>query len=132
MFLHQHSQENTRFRVDQEPSQLDLLFTNDKLLISDIRYEHPIGKSDHIVLVFNFHGGDISDGSQDSVSAKPLWHITGAISIFNCFKTAGLMESGPAALSGFRFDNNFNTPLRSILISGIVEHRGVIFSRLFS
>ena len=24
-FLHQHSQENTRFRIDQEPSQLDLL-----------------------------------------------------------------------------------------------------------
>ena len=25
-------------------------------------------------------------------------HITGAISVFNCFKTTGLMESGPAAL----------------------------------
>ena len=34
------------------------------------------------------------------------------------------MESGPAALSGFRFDNSFSTSLRSILISGIVEHRG--------
>ena len=54
-------------------------------------------------------------------------HITGAISIFNCSKTTGLMESGRAALSGFRFDNNFNTPLRSILISDIVEHRGIIF-----
>ena len=42
--------------------------------------------------------------------------ITGAISIFNCFKTTGLMESGPGALSGFRFDNNFNSPLRSIMI----------------
>ena len=53
---------------------MDLLFTNDELLISDIRYEDPIGKSDYLVLVFNFHGGDISDGSQDSVSAKPFWH----------------------------------------------------------
>ena len=59
-------------------------------------------------------------------------HITGAISVFNCFKTTGLMESGPAALSGFRFDNSFSTPLRSILISGIVDHRGVIFSGIFS
>ena len=59
-------------------------------------------------------------------------HITGANYIFNCFKTSGLMESGLAAMSGFRFDNNFNTPLRSILISGIVEHRGVIFSGIFS
>ena len=39
-------------------------------------------------------------------------HTTGAISVFNCFKTTGMMEPGPAALSGFRFDNNFNTPLR--------------------
>ena len=76
MFLHQHSQENTRFRIDQEPSKLGLLFTNGELFINDIRYEHPIGKSDHIVLVFIFHGGDISDVSRDSVSAKPLWHET--------------------------------------------------------
>ena len=33
-----------------------------------------IGKSDHIVLVSNFHGGDKSDCSQDSVTAKSLWH----------------------------------------------------------
>ena len=58
--------------------------------------------------------------------------ITGAISIFNCFETTGLMESGPAAMSGFRFDNNFNTPLSSILISGVVEHRRFIFSGKFS
>ena len=42
-------------------------------------------------------------------------HITVAISVFNCFKTTGLMESGPAAaLSGFRFDKSFRKPLRSI------------------
>ena len=44
--------------------------------MSDIAYEHPIGKSDHIVLVFNFHGCDISYGSQGSIAAKPLWHKT--------------------------------------------------------
>ena len=32
--------------------------------------------------------------------------------------------SGPAALSGFRFDKSFSTPLRSILIYAIVEHMG--------
>ena len=51
LFLHQHSQENTWFRIDQEPSQFDSLFTKDELLISDIKYEHHIGKSDHIVLI---------------------------------------------------------------------------------
>lgn len=76
LFLHQHSQENTRFRIDQEPSQLDLLFTNDELMISDVRYEHPIGKSDHVVLAFTFHGGEISDSSRDNIAAKPLWHKT--------------------------------------------------------
>ena len=50
--------------------------------------------------------------------------IIGAISVFNCFKTTGFMESGPAALSGSRLDNRFSIPLRSILISGIVEHGG--------
>ena len=37
------------------------------------------------------------------------------------------MESGPAALSGFRLDKSFSIPLRSILIFGIVEHRGLYF-----
>ena len=70
--------------------------------------------------------------SQKGVVRFAVFSQTGAISIFNCFKTTGLMGSGPAAWSGFRFDNNFNTPLRSILISGIVKHRGAIFSGIFS
>ena len=76
LFLHQHSQENTRFRIDQESSQLDLLFANDQLMISDVRYKHPIGKSDHVVLVhvFTFHGGEVSDRSQDNSAANLLWH----------------------------------------------------------
>ena len=73
-----------------------------------------------------------------SAGSCPVWkvfsnkkHITGAISIVNCFKTTGLMEIGSAALSGFRFDNSFRTSLRSILISGIVEHRGLYFHEYF-
>ena len=58
--------------------------------------------------------------------------ITGAISIFNCFKTTGLIESGPAALSDFRYDKSFRTPLRSILISGIAGHIGFMSSGTFS
>ena len=42
-------------------------------------------------------------------------------------KTTGLMESGPATLSGFKFDKHFSTPLRSILISGIVGQKGFMF-----
>ena len=34
------------------------------------------------------------------------------------------MEIPPAALSGFNFDNSLMTPLRSIVISGIVGHVG--------
>ena len=58
--------------------------------------------------------------------------ITGAISILNCFKTTALIESDPAALSGFKFDKSFRTPLKSILISGIAGHIGFMPSGTFS
>ena len=69
----------------------------------------------------------------------PVWRdfsnkrqITGAVSIFNCFKTTGLIESGPAALSDFKLDKSLMTPLRYILIYGIVGHLGFMLSETFS
>ena len=42
--------ENTRFRGEDKPSKLDLLFTKRINLETDINYECPFGRSDHVVL----------------------------------------------------------------------------------
>ena len=77
--------ENTRFRTDQEPSLLDLLFTNDDMMISDLSYEQPIGKSDHVVLTFNFQCGEISKSEQNNSFSRPMWHKTDFKSLDNFF-----------------------------------------------
>ncbi len=41
---------NTRFRINEEPSRLDLLFTKEPEIIEDLNYRSLIGKSDHILL----------------------------------------------------------------------------------
>lgn len=43
--------EYTRFRINQAPSMLDLIFTNDEQLVSETEYLPPIGISDHISLI---------------------------------------------------------------------------------
>ena len=44
---------DTRFREDDVPSRLDLVFTSDKEAIKEIKYECPLGKSDHILMEIN-------------------------------------------------------------------------------
>ena len=117
LFLHQHCQENTRFRIDQEPSQLDLLFTNDELMISDVRYEHPIGKSDHVVLVFSFHGGEINDSSQDNSAAKPLWYKTDFKSLDNFYNSV----DWSLELEGLNVEDAW-TKFKRIYDDGISRH----------
>ena len=53
-FLHQHVTEFTRKRGRDEPSLLDLILTRNELEIEEIKYDSPIGKSDHLVLTFDF------------------------------------------------------------------------------
>ena len=50
--MEQLVRENTRFRIGQNPSLLDLLIVSDPNVIEDIAYSHPFGKSDHCVLSF--------------------------------------------------------------------------------
>ena len=45
----------TRRRGNDEPSLLDLLFTNEALQVSDIHHLAPLGKSDHDVITFKFN-----------------------------------------------------------------------------
>ena len=53
-YLYQHITKWTRIRHGQEPSILDLVITNEEDMTEDIEYLSPHGKSDHIVICFNF------------------------------------------------------------------------------
>ena len=54
-FLFQHVIKPTRIRENNEPSILDLIFTNEEEMVSDIQYESSLGKSDHLILSFKFN-----------------------------------------------------------------------------
>ena len=51
-FLLQHVDRATRRRCSDEPSTLDLIFTNEEMQVSEVKHTPPLGKSDHDVLVF--------------------------------------------------------------------------------
>ena len=53
-FFHQHIVQPTRVRHGQEPSVLDLVLTNEEGMIENIEYGNPLGKSEHLVLTFEF------------------------------------------------------------------------------
>ena len=53
-FLHQHVLEPTRARGNDDPSTIDLIFTNEKMQISDLEYCAALGKSDHCMLSFKY------------------------------------------------------------------------------
>jgi hypothetical protein len=54
-FLFQHVSEATRFRLDQRANVLDLVFTNEEAMISNLKVHEPVGSSDHAVLSWNFN-----------------------------------------------------------------------------
>ena len=52
LFLHQHVLEPTHYIHGQTANTLDLIFTNGEELVSDLRYNEPIGKSHHSTLTW--------------------------------------------------------------------------------
>ncbi|XP_033126841.1 uncharacterized protein LOC117124646 [Anneissia japonica] len=52
LFWFQHCKIATRFRNDNEPSTLDLVFSNDESLIINLKCTPPLGRSDLVVLTF--------------------------------------------------------------------------------
>ena len=48
--------ENTRFRAEDKPPRLDLLFTKGINLETGINYECPFGRSDHMILKIEIKG----------------------------------------------------------------------------
>ena len=54
-YLYQHITECTRQRGSDNPSTLDLIFSNEEDMVSDIKIEAPLGKSDHSIIYFTFN-----------------------------------------------------------------------------
>ena len=83
-YLYQHTNGLTRCRGDDMPSQLDLIFTNELEMVSDVQHMAPLGKSDHQMLKFtcyveytgtqqrfNYNRGDYEDARQEvPITAK--------------------------------------------------------------
>ena len=52
LFVKRHVDFNTRFREGNEPSMFDLIFTNEDYIIENLRSIAPLGKSDHVGILF--------------------------------------------------------------------------------
>ena len=53
-YMHQHVTLPTRARINEEPSTLDLIFTNKENMIKDCKYCSPLGNSDRARLTCNY------------------------------------------------------------------------------
>ena len=53
-YLHQHIIEATQMRGNDDPSTLDLIFTDEAIQVSNIFHHAPLGKSDHSVVILKF------------------------------------------------------------------------------
>ena len=54
-FFYQQVETPTRRRGNDEPSLLDLVLTNEKSQVSNLCHTSPLGKSDHDILVLDYH-----------------------------------------------------------------------------
>ena len=54
-YFYQHIEQVTRRRGNDNPSLIDLVFTDEEIQISDIQHIAPLGKSDHTLITFNFN-----------------------------------------------------------------------------
>ena len=53
-YLYQLVQENTRYRIGQEPSLFDCIFTNEENMVDNIHCCSALRKSGHVVISFQF------------------------------------------------------------------------------
>ena len=90
----QHITEPTRIRAGQEPSVLDLIFTNEDDMVSEINLLPSIGKSDHVLISFNFNCY-ITSEFENSQQTKYNFH-------------RGDYQSINANLSSLDWDDEFN------------------------
>ena len=61
LFLYQHVNFPTRFREGCISSQLDLVFSSEELMVNNLIASSPLGKSDHVVLEWDFIYGKVNE-----------------------------------------------------------------------
>lgn len=54
-YLHQHNTEDSRRRGNDQPSLIDLIFSDEEMQVSEVQHHAPLGKSDHNVITFTFN-----------------------------------------------------------------------------
>ena len=54
LYLFQHVKKPTRYRIGNTPSLLDLILTNEEEMIENLQYNPGLGKSDHLILQFDY------------------------------------------------------------------------------
>ena len=54
-YFFQHVKQPTRIREGNEPTVLDLIFSNEEEMVSNLNYLSGLGRSDHLVLAFKFN-----------------------------------------------------------------------------
>ena len=64
-FLFQYVKQPTRYRNENTPSLLDLVFTNEKGMIETIDHCSPVGNSDHEILEFTFVHTNVAKPTSD-------------------------------------------------------------------
>ena len=57
LYLIQNVTDETRIREGQQASVIDYIFTDEDLLVDNLQYETPLGKSDHVCLVWDYCSG---------------------------------------------------------------------------
>ncbi len=64
-FLTQWVTDDTKFRGNEAPSRLDLIFTKEQEIVEDLKYINPRRKSDHVLIQFTVMDNNLSIRKED-------------------------------------------------------------------
>ena len=65
--------ENTRFRIDHEPSLLHLLFTNKESMVDNLGKSAPLGISDHVCIAWTFYCSADVNTNEEGTQKRSLY-----------------------------------------------------------
>lgn len=86
--LTQWVHEKTRFRNNEEPSRLDLIFTKEPDIVNKLEYKTPIGKSDHVLLEVELKGNMSIERKEKHREGRLLYSKTDFTGIRKFFQEA--------------------------------------------
>ena len=104
--LYNHVFSPTRFRSGNKPSLLDLVFTNEELMIDGLLVDAPLGRSDHAVIRFNY----ICYGTYKDGQIKTSRTVTNYNTLVNLVSAHswGLLNQGEVDSAWEEFVDTFN------------------------